>query len=85
MGAALDAFGGLHILVNNAAIRGNDALGEMSLETFQAIMRTNVEAPMLCAQAAAPHMAAAGWGRRRRSAGSVGGGGFQFAALFDKK
>ena len=63
VGAALDAFGGLHILVNNAAIRGNDALGEMSLETFQAIMRTNVEAPMLCAQAAAPHMAAAGWGR----------------------
>ena len=33
---------------------------EMSLETFQAIMRTNVEAPML-RQAAAPHMAAAGW------------------------
>ena len=63
MGAALDAFSGLRILVNNAAIRVNDALGEMSLETFQAIMRNNVGAPMLCAQAAAPHIAAAGWGR----------------------
>ena len=52
VGTAVETFGGLHILVNNAAIRGNDALGEMSLETFQAIMRTNVEAPMLCAQAA---------------------------------
>ena len=60
---ALDAFGKLHILVNNAAVRGNDALPDISLEKFQRIMRTNVEAPVLCSQAAAPHMAAAGWGR----------------------
>ena len=60
---ALDAFGMLNVLVNNAAIRGNDALADMSLEKFRTIMRTNVEAPVLCAQAAAPHMAASGWGR----------------------
>jgi len=60
---AIDAFGKLHILVNNAAIRGNDALADIALDKFQAIMRTNVEAPFLCVQAAAPHMAAAGWGR----------------------
>ncbi len=60
---ALDSFGTLHVLVNNAAIRGNHALADISLEKFQAILRTNVEAPVLCAQAAAPHMAASGWGR----------------------
>ena len=60
---AVDAFGKVNILVNNAAIRGNDALADVTLEKFQAIMRTNVEAPVLCAQAAAPHMAKAGWGR----------------------
>jgi len=60
---AIDAFGKVNILVNNAATRGNDALAEITLEKFQAIMRTNVEAPVLCAQAAAPHMAKAGWGR----------------------
>ena len=60
---ALDAFGKLNILVNNAAQRGNDNLADITLEKFQTIMRTNVEAPMLCAQAAAPHMASAGWGR----------------------
>ena len=60
---ALDAFGKLNILVNNAAIRGNDSLADIPLEKLQAILRTNVEAPVLCAQAAAPHMAASGWGR----------------------
>ncbi|NNK77830.1 MAG: SDR family oxidoreductase, partial [Litoreibacter sp.] len=60
---ALDAFGKLHILVNNAAIRGNDPLADITLDKFQGIMRTNVEAPVLCAQAAAPHMVEAGWGR----------------------
>jgi 3-oxoacyl-[acyl-carrier protein] reductase len=60
---AVSVFGKLNILVNNAAIRGNDALADISPDRFQDIMRTNVEAPFLCAQAAAPHMEAAGWGR----------------------
>ena len=63
VGTAIDGFGSLHILVNNAAIRGQDALSDIRLDDFQRIMRTNVEAPFLCAQAAAPHMAKAGWGR----------------------
>ncbi len=60
---ALDTLGKLNVLVNNAAIRGNDALADLPLEKLQVILRTNVEAPVLCAQAAAPHMAASGWGR----------------------
>lgn len=60
---AVDAFGKVNILVNNAAIRGNDKLADITQEKFEAIMRTNVEAPVWCAQAAAPHMATSGWGR----------------------
>lgn len=60
---AIDAFGKLNILVNNAAQRGNDPLANIALDKFQAIMRTNVEASFLCAQAAAPAMAQSGWGR----------------------
>ncbi len=60
---ATERFGKLNILVNNAAQRGNDALADIALDKFQAIMRTNVEASFLCAQAAAPHMARSGWGR----------------------
>ena len=60
---AIERFGKLHVLVNNAAVRGQDSLADITLDQFQMLMRTNVEAPFLCAQAAAPHMATAGWGR----------------------
>lgn len=60
---AVDAFGKLTILVNNAAIRGNDRLEDIPLEKFQRILATNIQAHFLCVQAAAPHMAAAGGGR----------------------
>ena len=63
MATATDQLGGLNILVNNAALRGNDTLEDTSLDDFQAIMRTNVEASFLCAQAAVPAMKRAGWGR----------------------
>ncbi|MBX2855770.1 MAG: SDR family oxidoreductase [Rhodobacteraceae bacterium] len=61
--ASVDQFGGLNILVNNAALRGNDAMADISIDRFQQIMRTNVEAPFLCAQAAVPEMKRSGWGR----------------------
>jgi len=60
---ALDHFGGLHILVNNAAMRRNTSLAETSFEDWKAVQNTNLDAPFLCTQAAVPHMAAAGWGR----------------------
>lgn len=63
VGTAVEQLGGLNILVNNAAIRGNGALEDVSLDSFRHLMQTNVEAPFLCAQAAVPHMKKAGWGR----------------------
>ncbi len=61
--AVVAAHGGLHILVSNAAIRSNLPLAEIDYETWQRVMRTNVDAAFLLCQAAVPHMAAAGWGR----------------------
>lgn len=61
--SAFRQFGGLHILVNNAAMRRNSSLAETSYEDWQAIIKSNLDAPFLCTQAAMPHMAAAGWGR----------------------
>ncbi|MGI9498957.1 MAG: SDR family NAD(P)-dependent oxidoreductase [Geminicoccaceae bacterium] len=60
---ALDHFGGLHLLVNNAAMRRNTSLAETSFEDWKAVQCTNLDAPFLCCQAAVPHMVAAGWGR----------------------
>ncbi len=60
---AVEAFGGLHILVNNAAMRRNTALGDTSYADWQKVVAVNLDAPFLCTQAAVPHMAAAGWGR----------------------
>lgn len=63
IGTAVSAFGGVHILVNNAAIRGNDPLAEITHDRFRQILQTNLDAPFLCAQRAVPHMVRAGWGR----------------------
>lgn len=60
---AVSDFGGVHILVNNAAIRRNTSLADTSFEDWKAVVSTNLDAPFLCSQAAVPHMAAAGWGR----------------------
>ncbi len=60
---ATQHFGGVHILVNNAAMRRNTPLQETSFEDWQKVISTNLDVPFLCCQAAVPHMVAAGWGR----------------------
>ncbi|MGI9421476.1 MAG: SDR family NAD(P)-dependent oxidoreductase [Geminicoccaceae bacterium] len=60
---AVQQFGGLHILVNNAAMRRNTPLANTSYEDWKVILNTNLGVPFLCTQAAVPHLAAAGWGR----------------------
>lgn len=60
---AIDHFDGLHILVNNAAMRRNTSLADTSFEDWKAVQSTNLDAPFLCTQAAVPHMFASGWGR----------------------
>jgi len=60
---ALDAFGGVDILVNNAAISIGAAIDEMSPRDFQRHMDINLMGSIWCCRAAWPHMKAKGYGR----------------------
>lgn len=53
----LDTFGGLDILVNNAAIAANKPLVELTLEEWNRVLAVNLTGTMLCAKYAAPHLA----------------------------
>ena len=59
---AVERFGGLNILVNNASLRQLLPLDEMTLEAWRAVFAVTVEGAMLCAVAALPHLRAAGNG-----------------------
>jgi NAD(P)-dependent dehydrogenase (short-subunit alcohol dehydrogenase family) len=59
---AAERFGGLDILVNNAADVGRGDLEHIPLERWDAIMAVNLRAPFILLQAAIPHMRARGGG-----------------------
>ncbi|MEU0314890.1 SDR family oxidoreductase [Nocardioides sp. NPDC006273] len=54
--AALDADGGLDVLVNNAGISGNQELHELDPVTARRVLEVNLIAPMFLTQAVAPHL-----------------------------
>jgi NAD(P)-dependent dehydrogenase (short-subunit alcohol dehydrogenase family) len=64
MAATVDAFGGLHILVNNVGTYPAASLEEMSLDEWRSVYESNVEATFLCTRAVVGHM-------RRSGAGSI--------------
>ena len=53
---AVDRFGRLDILVNNAAVRPAQKLEALSLADYRAVLALILEAPFLCAKAALPHL-----------------------------
>lgn len=55
--------GGFDIVINNAAIYPSRPFEDYTIEDFQAVQRVNVDAGIVCVQAALPHMRAQGWGR----------------------
>jgi NAD(P)-dependent dehydrogenase (short-subunit alcohol dehydrogenase family) len=59
----VDAFGALHIVVNNAGIYPPIAFEETTVDDWRRVMRLNLEGPFLVTRAALPHLRAAGWGR----------------------
>lgn len=61
--AAIDAFGALHILVNNAGICLPGSVESQSLESWEQTLAVNVTAPFRLTKAAVPRMMAARWGR----------------------
>jgi len=64
--AAIDAFGGIDILVNNAAIMVDlppYGLSNMPVSEWDRVMDVNLRGPLLCTQAVVPSMVQRGGGR----------------------
>jgi len=62
--AAIDAFGRLDLLCNNAAFIRYGDIEHFDLDVWHEMFRVNVDGPMLCSRAALPHM-------RRQKSGSI--------------
>ncbi len=60
---AVEGLGGLHVLVNNAAIGTSCPVLEMSVETWQRMVETNLSSVFYCTRAALPHLVAQRHGR----------------------
>ena len=60
---ALEAFGKVDILINNAGLRAADSITDMSLEQWRAVLAVNLDGPFFCSQAVIPGMIERGWGR----------------------
>jgi|WetSurMetagenome_2_1015567.scaffolds.fasta_scaffold00816_10 NAD(P)-dependent dehydrogenase (short-subunit alcohol dehydrogenase family) len=66
-GIAVDSFGGIDILINNAALRGRDYafdVQEIPLEAWREMFAVNLDGALLCAQEAARQMISQGRGGR---------------------
>jgi gluconate 5-dehydrogenase len=61
--AAVERFGRLDVLVNNAGVTWAAPLEEMPLERWRHVLEVNLTGAFLVTQAAVPVMKAAGWGR----------------------
>ena len=62
-GEALERFGTVDILVNNAAIRPHGTFLEMTYEEWQRVIDVDMNAAILFSRAFLPGMVAQGWGR----------------------
>lgn len=60
---ALEAFGGVDIMVHNAGVAVRARAAEVSLEVHQRVLRTNYLGPVVLTQALLPSMIARGGGR----------------------
>jgi NAD(P)-dependent dehydrogenase (short-subunit alcohol dehydrogenase family) len=70
--AALDAFGKIDILINNAGINIRGSIDELSLDDFRTVHDVNVDGVWLCTKTVLPHMKEAGYGRIINLASTLG-------------
>lgn len=61
--AAVAKFGRLDILVNNAAVRRNTPITEISFAEWREVLGASLDASFLTTRAAVPHMISGKWGR----------------------
>jgi NAD(P)-dependent dehydrogenase (short-subunit alcohol dehydrogenase family) len=86
-GAAVDAFGGIDILINNAAIMVDlppYGLADIPVDEWDRVIDVNLRGPLLCTQAVVPAMEARGGGRivNGLSAGAFMPGGIYGVSKF---
>ena len=60
---AISEFGGVDVLVNNAAIRPHGPFLKTNETNWQRVMDVNMNGPIWLARATLPHMIENGWGR----------------------
>jgi len=63
VGKVVDQLGRIDILVNNAGTTYRAPLADLTIEQWDTVLDTNLRGTWLCAQAVAPVMRAARWGR----------------------
>ena len=69
---ALDEFGKIDILINNAGINIRGPIDELTFEQFSEVQNINVNGMWLCNKAIIPHMKRAGYGRIVNIASTLG-------------
>jgi NAD(P)-dependent dehydrogenase (short-subunit alcohol dehydrogenase family) len=63
VGKAVETFGGVHILINNAGILYPTSVATMDEDEWDRVINVNLKGTFLCAQAVLAPMKKAGWGR----------------------
>jgi len=82
VGAANESFGGVDILVNNAALMvelGSQPASDIPLDDWNRILNVNLTGALICAQAVIPIMRARGGGR---IVNQVSGGAFPAVSIY---
>jgi NAD(P)-dependent dehydrogenase (short-subunit alcohol dehydrogenase family) len=69
---AIQAFGRIDILINNAGINIRGPIDELTYDQFRQVQDVNVNGPWLCARAVVPHMKKAKAGRIINLASTLG-------------
>ncbi|MEM7306304.1 MAG: SDR family oxidoreductase [Planctomycetota bacterium] len=79
---AVEALGGLNVLINNAAFGGRAPLVEVDTETFRAVHATNVVGAMMVARECAKHMIARGAGTIVNVGSTAAGKGYPTGSAY---